>query len=87
LLCTTISIDFNSQFHFLYVKESESEILERPESGVGNFGKLESESEILERLELESESDILPPTPPPCFLARRMEPAQSVSTLGELEAT
>jgi len=33
--------------------------LEKPESGVGNFGK--SESEILER----SESDILPPTPQP----------------------
>ena len=28
LLCTTISIDFNSQISFPYVKESESEILE-----------------------------------------------------------
>jgi len=45
LLCTTTSIDFNSRFHSLYVKESESEILERSE--------------------LESESDILPPTPQP----------------------
>ena len=37
LLCTTISIDFNSKISFLYVKESES--------GVGNFGN--SESDIL----------------------------------------
>ena len=28
------------KFHSLYVKESESEILESPESGVGNFGKV-----------------------------------------------
>jgi len=55
-----------AKFHSLYVKQSEreSEILERPESGVGNFGK--AESEILERSDLESESDILPPTPRPC---------------------
>jgi len=45
LLCTTISIDFNSQISFplWYVKESKSEILER----------------------LESESDVLLPTPQP----------------------
>jgi len=48
-----------AKFHSLYVKESELEILERSESAVGvwNFGK--SVSEILERSELESESDIL----------------------------
>jgi len=40
LLCTTIFIDCNSQITFLYVKESELEILERSESGVGNFGKV-----------------------------------------------
>ena len=49
LLCTTISIPrfprfpliLTAKFHFLYVKESEWEILERSESGVGvgNFGK------------------------------------------------
>ena len=40
MLCTTISIDFNRKFHSLYVKESESEILERSEL----------ESKILPRL-------------------------------------
>ena len=34
--------------------------------GVGNFGK--SESEILERSELESGSDIVPPTPQPWYV-------------------
>ena len=40
-----------AKFHSLYVKESESEILGRSESGVGDFGK--------------SESEILPPAPQP----------------------
>jgi len=35
MLCTMISIDLTDKFHSLYVKESESEILGRSESGVG----------------------------------------------------
>jgi len=44
LLYTTVSMDCNSQISSLYVKEAESEILERSESGdvVGNFRMSES---------------------------------------------
>ena len=52
-------------FHSLYVKELESEILERPESEILERWSRDSESEILERSKLELESDILPPTPQP----------------------
>jgi len=48
------------KFQSVYVKESESEILERSEWGVGNFGKAELES------------DIFPPTLLPCCRGRRM---------------
>jgi len=67
----------------LMLRSRESEMLERPESGVavGNVGK--SESEILERSELVS--DILPPTSQPylgcmnflcnfnCFLEKKKQ--------------
>ena len=62
LLCTTISIDFNSQISLLLCGVGAGNF---GKVGVGNFGK--SESELLERSELESDSDILPPTPQPCY--------------------
>jgi len=46
-------------------RESEWEIFERPESEILQSRSRVSESENLERSELES--DILPPTPQPCF--------------------
>ena len=61
LLCTTISIDFNSQISFPLCWGV----------GVGNFGKAESGSgsrKLLER------SDILPPTPQPWFWGRSWFP-------------
>ena len=51
--------------------------MERPESGVRNFGK--SVSEILERPELES--DILPLTSQPCILVAKKYKMKLESTI------
>jgi len=53
-----LALDSQTSLKLCQVKESESKILERPESV--------SESEILKRSELES--GVLPPTPQPWFI-------------------
>jgi len=66
LLCTTISIDFNSQISFPVCWGVGFRNFGKV--GVGNVEKPELESEILKRSKSELESDILPPTPQPWFL-------------------